>query len=190
MAGLRRSRFDADPPRHEFLPSREGCWSRRHLNGSQRRERSGLSREDARASTRAALQRRKSDARLRVCRLGIVYPEIYAMQVRANLRGRLRPCGARASIASGRDDSGRGTREEMQVTCDAVKAVADAVIARRGPVSSVPTGSAPLVEAAARLRVRAASCRNRAVLQFRTTISPQTSTAYSRDDAEASFIPK
>ena len=53
---------------------------------------------------------------LRMCRLGIVYPEIYAMQVRAIFEA---ACELQARGVDARPDvmiPGVGTQEEMQVT--------------------------------------------------------------------------
>ena len=59
---------------------------------------------------------------LRVCRLGIVYPEIYAMQVRAIFEA---ACKLRRESIEARPDvmiPGVGTPEEMQFTSDAARA--------------------------------------------------------------------
>ena len=61
---------------------------------------------------------------------GIVYPEIYAMQVRAIFEA---ACALRERGVDARPDvmiPGVGTREEMRFTADAAKRVADEVIAR------------------------------------------------------------
>ena len=65
---------------------------------------------------------------LRVCRLGIVYPEIYAMQVRAIFEA---ACDLRRRGVDARPDvmiPGVGTKEEMQTTREAAKRVADEII--------------------------------------------------------------
>ena len=63
---------------------------------------------------------------LRVCRLGIVFPEIYAMQVRAIFEAACE-LKTRRRRAAGRHDSGRRNEGRDAATYDAAKAVADAV---------------------------------------------------------------
>ena len=78
---------------------------------------------------------------LRVCRLGIVFPEIYAMQVRAIFEA---ACDLKREGGDPRPEvmiPGVGTKEEMQVTRDAAKRVADEVLAQRGD-RRLPTASA------------------------------------------------
>ena len=83
---------------------------------------------------------------------------------------------------------GVGTREEMQVTCDAVKAVADAVIARRGV--AVPYRIGTMVELPRACVVAGELAEIAQFFSFGTNDLTQTVYGYSRDDAEASFIPK
>jgi pyruvate,orthophosphate dikinase len=76
----------------------------------------------------------------------------------------------------------------MQVTCDAVKAVADAVIARRGV--AVPYRIGTMVELPRACVVAGELAEIAQFFSFGTNDLTQTVYGYSRDDAEASFIPK
>jgi pyruvate,orthophosphate dikinase len=125
---------------------------------------------------------------LRVCRLGILYPEIYAMQVRAIFEA---ACELTARGVDAQPDvmiPGVGTREEMQVTYDATKAVADEVIAERGCTVKYRIGT--MVELPRACVVAGDLAQIAQFFSFGTNDLTQTVYGYSRDDAEASFIPR
>jgi len=125
---------------------------------------------------------------LRVCRLGILYPEIYAMQVRAIFEA---ACDLRARGIDVRPDvmiPGVGTFEEMRVTNDATRAVADEVIARRGV--AVPYRVGTMIELPRACVVAGDLAQLAQFFSFGTNDLTQTVYGYSRDDAEASFIPR
>jgi len=124
---------------------------------------------------------------LRVCRLGILYPEIYAMQVRAIFEA---ACDLRERGVDVRPDvmiPGVGTPEEMSVTYDAAKAVADEVIARRGCDVAYRIGT--MIELPRACVVAGELATVAQFFSFGTNDLTQTTYGYSRDDAEASFIP-
>jgi pyruvate,orthophosphate dikinase len=125
---------------------------------------------------------------LRMCRLGILYPEIYAMQVRAIFEA---ACTLRARGVDAQPDvmiPGVGTREEMRWTYDATKAVADAVIAERGVPVAYKIGTMVELPRACVVADQLAECAE--FFSFGTNDLTQTTYGFSRDDAEASFIPK
>ena len=124
---------------------------------------------------------------LRVCRLGIVYPEIYAMQVRAIFEA---ACELRKAGVDAKPDvmiPGVGTQEEMRTTYDAAKAVADEVIAKAGV--DVPYRIGTMVELPRACVVADELAQTAQFFSFGTNDLTQTTYGYSRDDAEASFIP-
>ena len=124
---------------------------------------------------------------LRVCRLGIVYPEIYAMQVRAIFEAAVE---LRKSGIDARPDvmiPGVGTPEEMQVTRDAVTEIADRIIAEAGV--DVPYHVGTMIELPRACVVADQIAEHAAFFSFGTNDLTQTTYGYSRDDAEASFIP-
>jgi pyruvate,orthophosphate dikinase len=125
---------------------------------------------------------------LRVCRLGILYPEIYAMQVRAIFEA---ACALRARGVDALPDvmiPGVGTIEEMRVTYDAAKAVADEVIAQLGV--AVPYHIGTMVELPRACIVADELASIAEFFSCGTNDLTQTTYGYSRDDAEASFIPR
>ena len=124
---------------------------------------------------------------LRMCRLGIVSPEIYAMQVRAIFEA---ACELRKRGIDAKPDvmiPGVGTREEMRLTYDAAKAVADAVIAETGV--PVPYRIGTMIELPRACVVADKLAEIAQFFSFGTNDLTQTTFGYSRDDAEATVHP-
>ncbi len=188
MAGLPVTIRLLDPPLHEFLPSLEQLL----VETTELRLTSGT--DDPTYKQKMALLRRVQQLHeqnpmlgLRVCRLGILFPEIYAMQVRAIFEA---ACDLRARGVDARPDvmiPGVGTKEEMQVTYDAAKAVADDVIAQRGVEVEYHIGT--MVELPRACIVADELAAIAEFFSFGTNDLTQTTYGYSRDDAEGSFIP-
>jgi pyruvate,orthophosphate dikinase len=188
MAGLPVTIRLLDPPLHEFLPSLE----RLLVETTELRLTKGA--DDATYKQKMAVLRRVQQLHeqnpmlgLRVCRLGILFPEIYAMQVRAIFEA---ACDLRARDVDARPDvmiPGVGTKEEMQVTHDAAKAVADEVIAQRGVAVEYHIGT--MVELPRACIVADELAEIAEFFSFGTNDLTQTAYGYSRDDAEGSFIP-
>jgi pyruvate,orthophosphate dikinase len=178
-----------DPPLHEFLPSLEQLL----VDTTELRLREGESSpafiEKAKILARVrVLHEANPMLGLRVCRLGIVYPEIYAMQVRAIFEA---ACALRAQNIDARPDvmiPGVGTPEEMQFTAAAVRAVADDVIAHSGVAVSYRIGT--MVELPRACVVAGELAATAEFFSFGTNDLTQTVYGYSRDDAENSFIPR
>jgi pyruvate, orthophosphate dikinase len=188
MAGLPVTIRLLDPPLHEFLPSLEQLL----VETTELRLTKGT--DDATYQQKMAMLRRVQQLHeqnpmlgLRVCRLGILFPEIYAMQVRAIFEA---ACELRARGVDARPDvmiPGVGTKEEMRVTYDAAKAVADEVIAQRAVV--VPYHIGTMVELPRACIVADELAAIAQFFSFGTNDLTQTAYGYSRDDAEGSFIP-
>ncbi len=178
-----------DPPLHEFLPSLEALL----VETTEMRERgqtdSQAYRDKVHVLARVQqLHEQNPMLGLRVCRLGIVYPEIYAMQVRAIFEA---ACDLRARGIDARPEvmiPGVGTREEMQVTHDAAKAVAESVLRERAQEVAYRIGT--MVELPRACIVADELAAFAEFFSFGTNDLTQTTYGYSRDDAEASFIPR
>ena len=133
MAGYTVTIWLLDPPLHEFLPSLEDLL----VETTELRLRNGEDDETYQARAKVlgrvkALHEQNPMLGLRFCRLGIVFPEIYAMQVRAIFEA---ACDLRKRGVDARPDvmiPGVGSRGEMQLTYEAAKCVADAVLVERG----------------------------------------------------------
>jgi pyruvate,orthophosphate dikinase len=177
-----------DPPLHEFLPSLEDLL----VEVTELRLQRGS--DDPQFKIRDAILHRVLQLHeqnpmlgLRVCRLGIVYPEIYAMQVRAIFEA---ACDLKARGVDARPDvmiPGVGTQTEMQTTRDAASAVAAAVLSERGVSLDYRIGT--MIELPRACIVAGSLAEYAQFFSFGTNDLTQTTFGYSRDDAEASFIP-
>jgi pyruvate,orthophosphate dikinase len=178
-----------DPPLHEFLPSLEQLLVETTELRLTKGEDAPTYREKMKVLARVRqLHEQNPMLGLRVCRLGILYPEIYAMQVRAIFEA---ACALRARGVDARPDvmiPGVGTIEEMRVTYDATKAVADDVIAQHSV--DVPYHIGTMVELPRACIVADELASVAEFFSFGTNDLTQTTYGYSRDDAEASFIPR
>jgi pyruvate,orthophosphate dikinase len=177
-----------DPPLHEFLPSLEDLL----VETTEMRVRNevGAAYDDKmRILGRVrSLHEQNPMLGLRVCRLGIVFPEIYAMQVQAIFEA---ACDLRRDGVDAQPDvmiPGVGTPEEMRFTYDAAKKVADEVIAAKGV--AVPYRIGTMIELPRACVVAGELAELAEFFSFGTNDLTQTSYGYSRDDAEALFIPR
>ncbi len=178
-----------DPPLHEFLPSLEDLLVEttelRITKGEDDPEFKARTAMLARVRT---LHEQNPMLGLRVCRLGIVYPEIYAMQVRAIFEA---AAELRADGIDARPDvmiPGVGTKEEMVFTYDAAKEVADRVIEEKGIKVDYRIGT--MIELPRACVVAGELAEYAQFFSFGTNDLTQTTYGYSRDDAEGTFIPK
>ncbi|MGB8264784.1 MAG: pyruvate, phosphate dikinase [Candidatus Velthaea sp.] len=189
MAGYHVSIRLLDPPLHEFLPSLEQLLVETTELRLTKGESDPVYLEKLRILQRVrVLHEQNPMLGLRVCRLGIVYPEIYAMQVRAIFEA---ACALRERGVDARPDvmiPGVGTREEMRVTYDAVKKIADEVIAAAG--TSVTYRIGTMIELPRACVVADELAEIAQFFSFGTNDLTQTTYGYSRDDAENSFIPR
>jgi pyruvate, orthophosphate dikinase len=177
-----------DPPLHEFLPSLEQLL----VETTELRLTKGTDSPEYRAKEAMLhrvqqLHEQNPMLGLRVCRLGIVYPEIYDMQVRAIFEA---ACRLKREGHDPRPEvmiPGVGTKEEMQSTREAAKRVADAVLAQHGV--ALPYRIGTMIELPRACIVADQLAAYAEFFSFGTNDLTQTTYGYSRDDAEASFIP-
>ena len=177
-----------DPPLHEFLPSLEDLLVETTELRLTLGEQSPEYREKETLLRRVRqLHEQNPMLGLRVCRLGIVFPEIYEMQVRAIFEAacelRRRGVDARPEVMI----PGVGTKEEMKVTAHAVKDVADQVLAENGATLAYRIGT--MIELPRACIVAGELAEHAEFFSFGTNDLTQTTYGYSRDDAEGSFIP-
>lgn len=177
-----------DPPLHEFLPSLETLL----VETTELRVKSGT--ESPTYKAKAAILKRVQQLHeqnpmlgLRVCRLGIVYPEIYAMQVRAIFEAACELKDGGVDVRPEVMIPGVGTKEEMRETFEAAKAVADEVMATHGCAMEYRIGT--MIELPRACIVADEIAEYAEFFSFGTNDLTQTTYGYSRDDAEASFIP-
>jgi pyruvate,orthophosphate dikinase len=189
MAGYTVTIRLLDPPLHEFLPSFEQLLVETTELRLTKGENDPAYKEKMFVLSRVrALHESNPMLGLRVCRLGIVYPEIYAMQVRAIFEA---ACELRKQNVDAKPDvmiPGVGTPEEMKLTYDAAKSVADGVIAASGV--DVPYKIGTMIELPRACVVADELANYAQFFSFGTNDLTQTTYGYSRDDAENTFIPK
>ena len=178
-----------DPPLHEFLPSLEELL----VETTELRLRKG--KKSPKYKKKMAVLKRVQQMHeqnpmlgLRVCRLGILYPEIYAMQVRAIFEAACELKNRGVDVRPEVMIPGVGTKEEMQFTGDAARAVAEEVMAERGV--KVPYHVGTMIELPRACTVADELAEHAEFFSFGTNDLTQTTYGYSRDDAEASFIPR
>ncbi len=177
-----------DPPLHEFLPSLEQLLVEvTELRVGRGSDSAEFKIKDAVLHRVLQLHEQNPMLGLRVCRLGIVYPEIYAMQVRAIFEAACRLKRQGFDIHPEVMIPGVGTREEMRITRDAAKEVADEVLAREGVKLQYKIGT--MIELPRACVIADAIAEYAEFFSFGTNDLTQTTYGYSRDDAEASFIP-
>jgi pyruvate, orthophosphate dikinase len=178
-----------DPPLHEFLPALDDlvgeCVTIRLTKGEQSPEYIAKYKLLNRARQ---LHEQNPMLGLRMCRLGIVSPEIYAMQVEALFEA---ACALRKQGIDARPDvmiPGIGTAEEMEITYRDAKAAADRTIAASGV--DVPYRIGTMIELPRACMVADKLAEIAQFFSFGTNDLTQTTYGYSRDDAEATFIPR
>jgi pyruvate,orthophosphate dikinase len=178
-----------DPPLHEFLPSQETLLVETTELRLREGEESPAYREKMRILKRVQQMHEQNPMLgLRVCRLGILYPEIYAMQVRAIFEA---ACDLKKRGVDVRPEvmiPGVGTKEEMKFTGDAAREVAEEVIAERGVKVEYHVGT--MIELPRACTVADELADHAQFFSFGTNDLTQTTYGYSRDDAEATFIPR
>jgi pyruvate,orthophosphate dikinase len=189
MAGCTVTIRLLDPPLHEFLPSFEDLLVETTELRATKGESDPTYVEQMTILTRVRqLHEVNPMLGLRFCRLGIVFPEIYAMQVRAIFEA---ACELRAAGVDARPDvmiPGVGSANEMRVTADAVREIAEATIAERGV--AVPYKIGTMIELPRACVVAGDLADSAEFFSFGTNDLTQTTLGYSRDDAESSFIPR
>jgi pyruvate,orthophosphate dikinase len=178
-----------DPPLHEFLPSFEDLLVETTELRVTRGELDPAYVEKMTILTRVReLHEVNPMLGLRFCRLGIVFPEIYAMQVRAVFEA---ACELRAAGVDARPDimiPGVGSGAEMRATYEATREVAERTIAQRGV--AVPYKIGTMIELPRACVVAGELATFAEFFSFGTNDLTQTTLGYSRDDSESSFIPR
>ena len=180
MAGLPVTIRLLDPPLHEFLPNRTDLVARVER---ARIERSGELEELERLLTRVEeISEENPMLGTRGCRLGILYPEIYEMQVHAILR---------AAKAAKRPPNPEimiplvDYEHEIEIMRELVVGVGEQEGLRIGTDYTVGT----MIELPRACFVANRIARFADFFSFGTNDLTQTALGFSRDDAESKFVP-
>src|SRR5881394_3166574 len=168
-----------DPPLHEFLPQNEG-----QISALARDMEWGFIELRAKVN-----QLHEVNPMLghRGCRLGITFPEIYEMQVRAIYEA---ACGMKREGVDAKPEVMIplvGTVRELQITCDMVRRVATEVIKETGIDVPVIVGTMIEIPRAALIADKLANVAE--FFSFGTNDLTQMTFGYSRDDA-GTFLPE
>lgn len=179
-----------DPPLHEFLPRVEELVER--VRELRARAEAGPSEELARAEKllrRArALQEANPMLGFRGCRLGILYPEIYEMQARAIFQATAR------LVREGVDARPEvmipvvGIARELEILRELVERVGREVMAATGVTFPLVVGT--MIEVPRACLTAGEIARHADFFSFGTNDLTQTTFGFSRDDAEAKFLPQ
>ena len=176
-----------DPPLHEFLPSLEDLLVETTELRVSKSDPSLLAKKEKILRRVRALHESNPMLGLRVCRLGIVYPEIYQMQVRGIME-------AAAELKKEKIDArplimipGVGTVTEMKALRDLVVNEAERILKEAGVKVHYEVGT--MIELPRACLVAHRIAEHAEFFSFGTNDLTQTVFGYSRDDAEGSFIP-
>ncbi len=190
MAGFPVTVRLLDPPLHEFLPDREELLIevdrlRRDQAPSQvlREKEDLLSKVNSLVEFNPMLGHRG-------CRLGLVYPEIYRMQVKAIFYALFELLGKGLPESELKPEIMIplvGHHEEMVRMKELVEQSAEELFAEKGRRISYLTGT--MIELPRACLVADQLAEAAAFFSFGTNDLTQTTLGYSRDDAEGKFLP-
>jgi pyruvate,orthophosphate dikinase len=175
-----------DPPLHEFLPKYKEV-----LEEHTRLDALGINpaRQQELAAVKARLEALiEANPMLghRGCRLGITFPEIYEMQVRAIMEAASAAAGQGLRVEPEIMIPLTGTTAEMKIAAEMVRAVAEAVTAETGKPVPYSVGTMIEVPRAALVADRIAD--HAEFFSFGTNDLTQMTFGYSRDDI-GKFLP-
>lgn len=179
-----------DPPLHEFLPDREEL-----LLEVDRMRRKGDGGESLREKE-ALLQKVRELAELnpmlgqRGCRLGLLYPEIYRMQVQAVIGAALELLEEGLAPEQLKPEIMIplvGHPAEIRRIAEEVAAVAEKLIGESGRRLTYLVGT--MIELPRACLVADKLAESAAFFSFGTNDLTQTTFGFSRDDAEGKFLP-
>jgi pyruvate,orthophosphate dikinase len=174
-----------DPPLHEFLPNYTDL-----VEEQARLDARGISPARERLEEMIAKVRSLQEANPmlghRGCRLGITFPEIYGMQVRAIMEAACTVSEAGVTVEPEIMIPLTGTVGEMKLTSETAKAVAEGVIAELGVSVKYLIGTMIEVPRAALIADQLAA--HAEFFSFGTNDLTQMTYGYSRDDV-GKFLP-
>ena len=187
MAGLPVTIRLLDPPLHEFLPKEHELKKELELLASQGKE-SGPEVDAVRLKLTKAASLHENNPMLgfRGCRLGIVYPEIYEMQLRAIFEAACALSQKGVKVIPDIMMPLVGTREEMCRLREMTERIAEEQMARFGCRVHYLVGTMIEVPRAALVADQLAESAE--FFSFGTNDLSQTTFGYSRDDAEGKFL--
>jgi len=175
-----------DPPLHEFLPSTDELWKNIHLLKSTGKEPRKI--EELRVILKRAYDLKEKNPMLgfRGCRLGIIYPEIYEMQVQAIFEAALQATKEGVNVKPKIMIPLVGTRKEMVLLRGLVWRVASEVMAKSE--KRIPFKIGTMIELPRACLMAKEIALHSDFFSFGTNDLTQTTFGFSRDDAGAKFL--
>jgi pyruvate,orthophosphate dikinase len=179
-----------DPPLHEFLPNRDELLEKVITLRITKEDPAGLKKAEELLEKVTKLHEFNPMLGLRVCRLGIVYPSLYRMQVRAIIDA---ACQLKKEGVDAKPEimiPGVGHENEMFVLRKMVDEVAQEVIKKHNTQLEYKVGTmVELPRACTNAGIIANEKVGATFFSFGTNDLTQTTYGYSRDDAAGTFIP-
>jgi pyruvate,orthophosphate dikinase len=167
-----------DPPLHEFLPDDPDLIA-------ELAQLKGTSAEKVRERV-AALHEANPMLGHRGCRLGVTFPEIYDTQVRAIFEAAVEVVGEGIAVQPEIMLPIVGTVNEMKILRDRVVAIGSEILGRRN--LKLPYLVGTMIEVPRAALIAGSLAREAEFFSFGTNDLTQMTFAYSRDDAERSFL--
>ena len=185
-----------DPPLHEFLPDKEEVMNRiyslkiRMIKANDLKEideiMSEINRENEMLSTIRSLEEFNPMLGFRGCRLGISFPEIYEMQVRAIIRAAINVVNEGKKIIPEIMIPLVGTERELSILRERLEKVA---MEEKGH-HDIPYKFGTMIEIPRACIVADKIANHADFFSFGTNDLTQMTFGYSRDDAEGKFMSK
>ncbi|WP_422444163.1 pyruvate, phosphate dikinase [Thermoanaerobacterium sp. DL9XJH110] len=175
-----------DPPLHEFLPNAEELITEiaELKAGGNTKE---LQKKQEMLKKVRALSEFNPMLGLRGCRLGLMYPEIYAMQVRAIFKAACKLAKRGVKVEPEVEIPLVGHENELKVMRELVEKTAAAVMEEEG--INVPYRIGTMIEIPRACVTADEIAKHADFFSFGTNDLTQTTFGFSRDDAEAKFLP-
>lgn len=179
-----------DPPLHEFLPNHDELLEKVVTLRITKKDPAELKKSEELLEKVTKLREFNPMLGLRVCRLGIVYPSLYRMQVKAIFEA---ACQLKKEGVDAKPEvmiPGVGHENEMFVLRKMVDEVAQTIIKKHGVNLEYKVGTmVELPRACTRAGIIADVNKGAMFFSFGTNDLTQTTYGYSRDDAAGTFIP-
>ncbi len=177
-----------DPPLHEFLPKEHELRDTiSSIKSDSESSNDDLIRAEAILARVLSLQENNPMLGFRGCRLGLVYPEIYQMQIAAIIEA---ACELKKEGIDVKPDIMMplvGTREEMKRLLSMVNDLASEIIRRYG-LEDLHYLVGTMIEVPRAALVAGNIAEFAEFFSFGTNDLTQTTFGYSRDDAEGKFL--
>lgn len=175
-----------DPPLHEFLPDLEGLIEEIATMKAKGETGADLKRKEALMQTVEGMQESNPMMGLRGCRLGLLYPEITEMQVRAIFEAAIDVAGRGIKVLPEIMIPLVGHVNELKVARQELESVAKAVMKKAGVEIDYKFGT--MIEIPRACLTANQIAEHAEFFSFGTNDLTQMTFGYSRDDAEGKFL--